>query len=267
MRGQLACLRFLLVDLDGVVYRGNTLLPGVSRFFQFLERHQIRYCLLTNNSTLTPEMYSRKLHTMGVSVPEESILTSGQAVALYLQRLAPGGTGVLVIGEEGLRRPLIEASYREEWSNPRFVVVGLDRDLTYQKLAKAALAIRRGARLVAANPDSTFPTEEGLIPGCGAIVAALEASSGQKATVVGKPNPEMLLLAMRRLGASAMEAAILGDRLDTDVMGGKAAGIATILVLTGVTARADLDSGQLEPDLICENLVELVDRWEREVGE
>ena len=250
------------MDLDGVIYRGNTLLPGASRFFHFLERHRISFSLLTNNSTLTRQQYAAKLRNLGISVGEDSIFTSGQAVASYLKQAAPKGAGVLVIGEEGLLHPVLEAGFWLDASRPEFVVVGLDRLLTYEKLATATLAIRRGAKLVAANPDTTFPTEAGLLPGCGAIVAALEASTDRKALVIGKPNPVMLLLAMKRIGSSKKETAILGDRLDTDVLGGKRVGVTTLLVLTGVATRDQLRFARTLPDMVLEDLDQLMELWE-----
>jgi HAD superfamily hydrolase (TIGR01457 family) len=262
----LAHITAILVDLDGVVYRGNTLIPGVVSFFEFLDRHQIRFSLLTNNSTMTTRQYVAKLRLLGISVPETSVFTSGQAVASYLKHVAPMGGPVYVIGEEGLLRPIADAGFWVEETSPDFVVVGLDRGLTYEKLAIATLAVRRGAKLVAANPDTTFPTESGLVPGCGALVAALEASTDQKALVIGKPNPEMLRLAMKNIAATREETAILGDRLDTDVLGGKGAGIMTILVLTGVTTREQLGVAPIQPDLVFEDLSELVARWDNDLG-
>ncbi|MCL5962517.1 MAG: HAD-IIA family hydrolase [Chloroflexi bacterium] len=257
----LASVKSLLIDLDGVVYRGNTRLKGASRLFRFLEQHQIRFCLLTNNSTLTAAQYAAKLGRLGISAPEHSIFTSGQAVAQYLSKVAAARSGVFIIGEEGLRRPIEEAGFRLEEANPGYVLIGLDRHLTYRKLSIAALAVRQGAKLVAANPDKTFPTERGLLPGCGAIVAAVEACTDQSAVVVGKPNPEMLRLAMQQLGATTSETAILGDRLDTDVLGGQRVGITTILVLTGISAGDQLKEAPIQPDLVFEDLDELVDNW------
>ncbi|MCL5264923.1 MAG: HAD-IIA family hydrolase [Chloroflexi bacterium] len=257
MRRQLASLRALLVDLDGVVYRGSTLLDGSTEFFRFLNAKCLAYCLITNNATSTPTQVARKLKDLGIEIAESSIFTSGQAAARYLTRQAPVGTGVYIVGEDGLRQPLLEAGFRIDDVAPGYVVVGLDREFTYKKMAIACVAVRRGAKLIGTNPDKTFPVEEHLLPGAGALLASITSCSGARPTVVGKPSAEMLKLAIEHLGVRKRETAIVGDRLDTDVLAGKRAGITTILVLTGVASQEDLSRSRIAPDYVFRDLNEL----------
>ncbi|MBI2952810.1 MAG: TIGR01457 family HAD-type hydrolase [Chloroflexi bacterium] len=257
MLQNLAHLRALLIDLDGVVYRGSEVLPGAKEFFDFLSARNLAFCLLTNNSTATPAQYVCRLACVGITVNESAVLTSGEAAAQYLQKRGPSSAGVYVIGEEGLRQPIARAGFRFDGVAPDYVVVGLDREFTYDKMAVACLAIRNGARLIASNPDTTFPTERGLLPGAGAILASITASTGKRPVVVGKPNTRMLTLAMERLGVGREETAIVGDRLDTDVLAGRRAGITTILVLTGVTTPSDLARSRLQPDWVSPDLTHL----------
>lgn len=258
----ISSLRCILFDLDGVVYRGSTPLPGAGDTFDYLDARGIPYCLITNNATLTARQYVQKLAAMDVKVPESAVLTSGVATARYLARLAPGGAPVYVIGEVGLVEPLLEAGFWLDEHAPRFVCVGLDRGLTYEKLKRASLAIRSGAGFVAANPDTTLPTEEGLVPGCGAILAALETATDVSPKVVGKPSAEIVDLAVEMLGADKATTAIIGDRLDTDILAGRRAGIGTILVLTGVHQVADIASFEARPEWTVRDLPEFLRRLE-----
>lgn len=247
----------MLVDLDGVVYRGNLLLPGAAELFEFFRSSGISFAFATNNSTATPYQYMVKLRSLGIGVEEGLIFTAGQAVAHYLQKVAPAGAGVYIIGEDGLVQPVLEAGYWIDKASPAFVLVGLDRQFTFAKLAEACVAIGKGAKLVASNPDPNQPVETGLLPGSGALVAAISACSGAKPVVVGKPSPDMLLFAMNKLGFRKEVTAFLGDRLDTDVRAGKAARVTTILVLTGSTTPEDLHDSRLQPDFVFDDLVAL----------
>ena len=168
----------LIIDMDGVLYRGDEAVPGVKEFFAFLRARPLCFILATNNSTHTAQQYVDKLAQMGVEVALSEVLTSAQATAMYLETLAPPGTKVYVIGEEGLETAVRERGYIISEDGARFVVVGMDRRLTYEKLKVATLLIREGARFIGSNPDKTLPTEEGFIPGAGAMLAALEASTG-----------------------------------------------------------------------------------------
>jgi 4-nitrophenyl phosphatase len=261
-------IRHLIIDMDGVLYRGNTLLPDTPAFWAWLTGHGMGYQLLTNNSTRTPEQYVAKLAGMGIQVPAERILTSAQATALYLRRLAPEGARVYIIGGAGLTEAVLGSTgaagrplFVLDKVHPDYVVVGMDSGLTYEKLKIACLAIRAGARFIGSNPDRTFPSEDGIIPGCGAILAALQACTDVTPTVIGKPEPAIFELAMARLGAQPQTTAVLGDRLDTDVLGGHNAGLATILVLTGVATREEVAASPVQPDWLVENLGELIAKW------
>jgi 4-nitrophenyl phosphatase len=180
------------------------------------------------------------------------------ATARYLARLEPGGAPAYVIGEVGLVEPLREAGFWLDERNPKYVCVGLDRHLTYDKLKAASLAIRRGATFIAANPDTTLPTEEGLVPGCGSILSALVTATDVSPKVIGKPSAEIVDLAVEMLGADKATTAIIGDRLDTDALAGKRAGIGTILILTGVHQPSDVPAFEAKPEWIVQDLAEFL---------
>lgn len=251
----LQTIRCLLFDVDGVLYRGSQPLPGAREIVLFLEERDLPYMLLTNNATGTPAQYAAKLAAMGIPVPAERIFTSGEATALYLKKQEPAGAPVYVIGEAGLIEPLERAGFWRVERGARYVCVGLDRQLTYEKLKRACLEIRAGARFIASNPDTTLPTEEGIVPGNGATLAALVACTDVRPTVIGKPEATMLLLAIERLGVSPAETLIIGDRWDTDLLAGHRAGTRTVLVLTGIHQPADLVHSPVQPDLIVDDLV------------
>jgi len=253
-------IKSLIIDLDGVLYRGEEPIEGAREFIAFLQRERIPFLLLTNNSTRTPGQYVRKLAGMGIAVEESNILTSAQATALYLESIAPPGDRVYAIGEEGLRVALAE-KYTLTKDGADFVVVGMDSELTYEKLKTATLLIRGGARFIATNPDKTLPAEEGLIPGSGAILAALEAATGVAPFVVGKPQPAIFDLALARMGVGKEGAVVIGDRLETDILGGRRAGLLTILVLSGATSRQDLENSSVKPDFVFESVKQLYESW------
>jgi 4-nitrophenyl phosphatase len=254
-------IKHLLVDLDGVIYRGSAALPAAPEFVMWLRHRQIEFRLVTNNATLTVQQYRAKLEAMGIAVEAEEIFTSSLATARYLQEQGQRGRSAYVIGEEGLRQALLDAGIRIVEDGPDWVIVGLDRDLTYGKLATAALAISAGARFLGTNPDTSFPSERGLVPGAGAILAALTATTGVRPVVVGKPQPLMLRLAMTSMGGTAEDSAMLGDRLDTDIAGAAAVGMPSILVLTGVSTRAELSASPVQPNLVVDDLDKLIRAW------
>ncbi len=244
----------LLIDLDGVIYIGNTPLPGVPDFFATVGELRLRYALLTNNSTLTPGQFVAKVRGMGVPAGEAEVFTSAEATAAYVAEMAPAGTGVYVIGETGLREAMLKRGFDLEAESPRFVVVGMDRQLTYDKLFRGCNLITNGAEFIGSNADVTLPTEIGLLPGCGALLAALQACSGVEPLIIGKPEPRMLELAMRRLGSTPETTAMIGDRLDTDIIAGAKAGVTTIMVTTGISTREEATSAAVPPDLVFEDL-------------
>ncbi len=241
-------------------------MPGLGDFFDFLRRRQIGLTLATNNASNTAEHYASILAGHGVQVSHDEIITSGQTTGDYLAERAAPGTAIYVIGGDGLHHTLSQRGFRllgsgAEPGSAEYVVVSWDRQVTYNKLAQATLHIRAGARFIGTNPDRTWPSERGLLPGAGSIIAAVQAATSVEPTFIGKPSPLMLQLAMRRLKASANTTAMLGDRLETDILGGQNAGISTILVLSGVTGPDELAASPIQPDLIFDDIAALTQAW------
>jgi len=250
----------LIIDMDGVLYRGDQPLPGLREFFAFLRQKPIPFILATNNSTRTPQEVVVKLARMGAEVLPTEVLTSGQATARLLAGEYPPGTRAHVFGMASLRKAMVEEGFELADKDVAVVVASMDRDITYEKLKRAALLIRGGARFVATNRDPTYPSEEGLIPGTGSMIAALEAASGVEPMAVGKPEPHMFQLAMAEMGAKPETTATIGDRLDTDILGGQRAGLITICVLSGSTTRAEAEA--FGPDFVFEDICHLLSIWE-----
>ncbi|HEY73595.1 MAG TPA: HAD-IIA family hydrolase [Thermoflexia bacterium] len=267
-RSQIAIrnLHHLIIDMDGVLWRGDEPMDGLQEFFAFLRQNSIDFILATNNSSRTPEQYVAKLARFGVEVPAEHVLTSAQATAAYLATVAPPGARVYTIGGEGLRRALEQRSFVLADEDAAYVVVGWDRQLTWDKLATAALLIHAGAEFIGTNPDVNYPTERGPVPGCGAQLAALEVTTGVAPVVIGKPEAWMYEEALRRMGAHSESTAMLGDRLDTDIVGAARAGLMTVLLLSGISTEADLAASLLKPDLVCADIGELVRAWKDPKG-
>jgi 4-nitrophenyl phosphatase len=259
-----------IFDMDGVLYRGADVLPGVQELLDALTLRERQFMMATNNSMATPEAYERRLAAMGIEVPAEAVITSTLATRDYLEQTLPEGSGIYTIGMPALREQLFEGSsfhpvqFGEE--QPAAVVVGLDLGFTYDKLKAGHEALQQGARFIATNADSTLPTESGLVPGAGSIVAALAAASGMEPVVIGKPETPMLEMAMRRMGVQPEETVMIGDRLDTDVLAGHRAGMLTVLVLTGVSTRDDLATAEALPDMIVSDLPTLVEALTAEVA-
>jgi len=263
---KLRSIKHLIIDMDGVLYCGREPLPGAKEFLSRLRRQGVPFILATNNSTLTPTQYVAKLGAMDIEVTEDRILTSGQATALYLSQVAQPAARVYAIGEAGLLSALREQGFVFTDEDVDFVVVGLDRELTYEKLEIATLAIRVGATFIGTNPDTTLPTEQGLVPGTGATLAALEAATGISPLTIGKPQPILLRLAMEKVGVTPEGTAIIGDRLETDVLGGKEAGLTTILVLSGISDREELATSPYQPDLVFDSIGDLHQAWRSRKG-
>ncbi|MEP7200813.1 MAG: HAD-IIA family hydrolase [Chloroflexota bacterium] len=254
----LTSLTAFILDIDGVLYRGDQPLPGAAEFIAFLQQRQLPFLILTNNSTRTAARVAQRLQQMGMNVGAEHILTSSMAAALYLKKIRPQGARVYVVGEDGLSQPLADAGFTIADDGPAdFVVLGMDRTVTYDKLRRATLLIRAGAQFIATNPDTTFPSPDGLVPGAGALIAALTASTSVNPLIIGKPEPTGFRLALEKLGADKATTAAIGDRLDTDILGAQRAGLHTILVLTGVSTRDDLARSTQQPDWVFDNLNEL----------
>jgi 4-nitrophenyl phosphatase len=225
----------------------------------------VDFVLATNNSSRLPEQYADKLARFGVEVPVERVLTSAQAAAAYLSTVAPAGSHVYAIGGQGVRRALEQRDFVLSDAGATYVVVGWDRDLTWDKLATAALLIHAGADFIGTNPDTNYPTEQGPVPGNGAQLAALETTTGVAPVVVGKPEPWMYEAALRRMGARPGDTAVVGDRLDTDIAGGLRVGLTTVLVLSGIATEADLTTSPVKPDLVCADIGEFMQVWRKQV--
>jgi len=257
----LETIRHWLIDMDGVLYHGNQPVPGAADFVAALQEEKTPFLLVTNNSTLTPDEYVAKVGRMGIAVTCENVLTSSIATAEYLARVVAPRAQVQVIGENGLHAALASKGFELVEHGGDCVVVGMDRQLTFEKLTRATLAIRAGASFVGTNPDLTLPVEEGQIPGNGAILLALEAATGVKPFIIGKPETALLEIGMERLGVTAQGTAILGDRVETDMLGGQRVGLITVLVLSGVSTRADIAKIDTAPDIVFANMVELAAAW------
>ncbi len=249
-------VRALILDLDGVLWRGQTLLPGVGELFAFLQQRGLGFCLASNNATLSLGDVQQRLSPLGVRLEAKHLVTSSHAAAGYVRRAYRQPPAVYLVGEAGLREALVAAGCRilENGDGAAVVVVGMDRQLTWGKLVEAGLAIAAGAAFIGTNPDLTFPTERGLGPGNGAILSALEAASGRPPVIVGKPEPHLFLEAMTRLAVPPSQALVVGDRLETDIAGGRRAGMQTALILTGASGVADLEDGTVRPDSVFADL-------------
>lgn len=241
--------------MDGVLYQGRRPIPGAIRFLREVQRRGIPYLLLTNHGCLTPAGFSKKLAKMGIRVPPARIYSSAEATAEWLA--AWKIRRVYAIGEEGLFRALRLHGIRRATKGVRHVVVSLDRAINYEKLSAACWLLTHGAEFLGTNPDPCYPVEHGQVPECGAILAALEVSTGRKPTIIGKPSPAIFRQAAKRLGLPVRRLTMIGDRLDTDILGAKRAGARGILVLTGHTTRKMLRSPLVRPDRVVDDLSEL----------
>ncbi len=245
-----------LIDMDGVIYRGRELIRGADQFVNQLIAQQVPFFFLTNNSQRTRRDVATKLRRMGVEADEKHIFTCAMATARFLAQQKPGGTAY-VIGEGGLLNALHANGYSIVDHDPDYVVVGEGRTMTMETVEAAVQMIVAGAKLVATNLDPNCPTQHGLRPGCGAIVAMLESATGVKAFSVGKPSPVMMRTARKELGLRAEETTIIGDTMETDILGGVQLGYRTVLVLSGGTKSEDLLHYAYRPDLVLDSIAEL----------
>jgi len=245
-----------IVDMDGVIYHGNRLLRGASEFVAWLRKEGKRYLFLTNSSERSPLELAQKLGRLGIDAESEHFYTSALATASFLAAQRPGGSAY-VIGEPGLINALYGAGYTMNNVNPDYVVVGEGRGYSLEAIEKAVRLVGQGAKLIGTNPDLNGPVESGIVPACGALVAPIELATGRKAYFVGKPNPLMMRHALRRLGATREETAIVGDRMDTDIVAGIEADIETVLVLSGVTRQDELGNFAYAPRHVLEGVFEI----------
>jgi 4-nitrophenyl phosphatase len=257
--------KLIVFDLDGVIYRGNKLLPYTKETLKFLKKKNYKIFYLTNNSTKTREQYKEKLNHLGIEVEKSEIMTSAYGTALYFKEKKIEKANIFVVGGEGIKKELenIGQNVFENFNNSKtkidYVVVGLDFNFNFNKLYRAQQAILNGAKFIATNCDATYPTESGIMPGGGSIVKAIEFASGVKPLVIGKPNLYMLKTILKITNISHQNTYLVGDRIETDILLGKKLKVKTFLVLTGVTKKEDLKNVKKEymPDYIIENLKEL----------
>ena len=255
-----------LIDMDGVLYRGHELIPGADRFVRLLRERELPFLFLTNNSQRTRRDVAAKLARMGVEVEEEHIFTCAMATARFLAQQKQKGTAY-VIGEGGLLTALHENGYAIVDQDPDYVVVGEGRTFNLEMVEAAVRMILRGAKLIATNLDPSCPTANGVRPGCGALVALLEAATGIKAFSVGKPSPVMMRAARKEVGLATDETTIIGDTVETDILGGVQLGFHTILVLSGGTARDDLLHFAYAPEKVVDSVADLADFLEESGGQ
>lgn len=255
MARDLNSIRALIIDVDGVLWRGKQNLPGVAAFFGFLQSHHRPFLIATNNSMRPASDITARLARMGACVSEEHVLTSAEAAALYLPRLAPNAKRVYLVGGEGLVEAMRRAGYEIVEQDADAVIAGIDVNLTYEKLKRAAREIRRGALFIGTNADKTLPVDNGeVVPGAGAVIAAIQSATDVTPIIIGKPARAMFDIAVEKMGVPREQTAMLGDRLDTDIEGGRQAGLKSILVLTGVTTPEMLAQSSIQPDFVFADL-------------
>ncbi len=252
-------IKALILDMDGVLWSGDTPIGDLPAIFRKLRQKGCRFVLASNNSTSSVDQFLEKLARLSVTLESWQIVNSSEAVVAHLYQRHPDGGPVYIIGESGLIDTLAQAGFYQSEQQVAAVIVGLDRDLTYEKLCTASLLIRAGAPFLGTNPDPTLPVKNSFIPGAGAILAALEAATGVKPQIIGKPAPEMYRVALQRLGTTPVETLVVGDRLDTDIAGAQELGYRTALVLSGATSAAVASAWNPPPDLIVQDLTHLVE--------
>lgn len=246
-----------IIDMDGVIYHGNRLLPGAADFVKWLQENGKQYLFLTNNSAKTPKELRQKLLRMNQDVPEKNFYTSALATASFIKEQA-GECSAYVIGEAGLLNALYDAGITMNDVNPEYVIVGEGMTYSYETLTKAVNLVKGGARLIGANTDISGPVENGIAPGCGALVAPIEIATGKKAYFCGKPNPLMMRTGLRLLGCHSQEAVIVGDRMDTDIVAGTESGAQTVLVLSGVSTAATVRQYAYQPTEVLDGVGDIV---------
>ena len=248
-----------IIDMDGVIYHGNKLLEGVLEFLEWLEKSGKKYLFLTNASERTPKELQEKLKRLGINVGEDHFYTSALATASFLHSQKPNGSAY-IIGDAGLIHALYSVGYTTNNVNPDYVVVGETHGYNFEKIEIAVNLVIKGARLIGTNPDVSGPIEHGITPSTKALIAPIEIATGKKAYFVGKPNPLMMRSALRNLGVSTEEAIVIGDRMDTDVICGLESEIDTLLVLSGITSKEEIDKYPFRPHYVLKGVYEIVQK-------
>ena len=246
-----------IIDMDGVIYHGNMLLPGVTEFLGWLENSGKKYLFLTNSPERTPKELHEKMARLGINVGEDHFYTSALATASFLANQKPNGSAY-IIGDAGLIHAMYSAGYTVNNVNPDYVVVGDTHSYNFEKIELAVNLVIRGAKLIGTNPDVSGPVENGITPSTKALIAPIEIATGKKAYYVGKPNPLMMRIALKRLGVKREDAIVIGDRMDTDVICGLESEIDTLLVLSGISDRKTIDQFPYRPQYILNGVKDLV---------
>ncbi|MBE0675658.1 MAG: HAD family hydrolase [Bacteroidales bacterium] len=250
--------RGFISDMDGVIYHGNKLLPGVIEFVEWMKSENKPFLFLTNSSERTPRELQEKMQRLGIELDESVFYTSALATASFLASQKPRGTA-FIIGEAGLISAMYDVGYTMNNVNPDYVIVGDTRSYSFDKIEQAVNLVLRGARLIGTNPDVTGPVEGGIIPATKALMAPIELATGKTAYYVGKPNPVMMRIALKRLGCVREDTIIIGDRMDTDIIAGIESGIDTCLVLTGISTRATVREFPYVPNFILDGVKDIID--------
>lgn len=245
-----------LIDMDGVLITGKKLIPGAREFINRLRKKRIPFLILTNNSRLKPQEFSKHFRTLGLDLPVELIFTSAMATASFLHEQNPEGTAY-IIGESGIITALEDVGYTLEESSSDYVVLGETFSYSFERISTAIRMVASGSRFVATNPDVVGPSEKGLEPACGAVAAMITAATNVQPYFVGKPNPYMIRTALRRLGVHSEDTIIIGDRMDTDIVSGIESGMETILVLSGITKRENVKTYPYRPGRIVVSVAEI----------
>lgn len=255
-------IKSLIIDMDGVIWKSDAPIGDLASIFHRIRERGLKFVFATNNSTKTSEQYVTRLKDFGVDTEAWQVVTSSQAVAHAMSQSLPPGTRVFMIGEDGLTQALEEKDFEilplEEARRAEVVAMGLDRGITFQKVAEATLLVRRGIPFYATNPDKTFPTPRGEIPGAGAWYSVIVTATDVQPIVAGKPFPFLIELALEKLGTSKEETLVIGDRLETDIAAGQAVGCPTALVLSGVSTKEVAELWQPQIDFIVDDLATLI---------
>jgi len=246
-----------ICDMDGVIYHGNKVLDGVVEFVAWLKANNKKFLFLTNSSECTPAELKARLQRMGIDVEENVFYTSALATAYFLSSQMPKGTAY-IIGDAGLINALYNAGFTMNNIDPDYVVMGETRTYSYEKITQAVKLVNKGARLIGTNPDLTGPVEDGIVPATKALIAPIEMATGKKAYYVGKPNPLMMRIALKKLGCRVEDTIIIGDRMDTDIQAGIESEIDTALVLSGITTREMIQNFPYRPDYVLNGVADLI---------
>jgi NagD protein len=245
-----------LIDMDGVLVKGNTMIPGADQFINRLRTAGAKFLVLTNNSRYSPRDLAHNLQTIGLDIPDGQIFTSAMATARFLHAQRPGGTAY-VIGDSGLTSAVHEIGYIITEHNPAYVVLGETMSYNFDMLTKATRLVAGGAHFIATNPDPSGPTSDGMVPSCGAVAALIQRATSKNPFFVGKPNPLMMRSALNYMAAHSEDTIIIGDRMDTDVVAGVQSGMDTILVLSGITRMDEIGRYPYVPTRIADSVADI----------